>query len=74
MKRHSTSLSPRIRTLVAFSALLCSHNRKNAYALMCRQLKRKALPPEFFSEVLLHLTLFLGYPTVLEALGVLSHS
>jgi len=41
---------------------------------MCRQLKRKALPPEFFSEVLLHLTLFLGYPTVPEALGVLSHS
>jgi alkylhydroperoxidase/carboxymuconolactone decarboxylase family protein YurZ len=74
MKRLSTSLSPRIRTLVAFSAFLCLQERKNAYSLMSRQMKRTTLPAEFFSEVLIHLSLFLRYPAVLEALEVLSHS
>lgn len=74
MKRLSTSPSLRIRTLVAFSAFLCLQKRKNAYSLMSRQMRGTTLRAEFFSEVLIHLSLFLGYPAVLEALEVLSHS
>lgn len=72
MKRHSTNLSPRIKSLVAFTAFLSLQKRKNAYSLMCRQLDRNKQPPELFSEALLHLSLFLGYPPILEGLEVLS--
>lgn len=40
---------------------------------MRRQLGRDKLPAEFFSEILLHLSLFLGYPPFLEGLEVLTH-
>lgn len=72
MKQTSTNLTPRTKTLVSFAARLSLQKRKSAYTLMRRQLDGGGLEPEFFAEVLLHLSLFLGYPPLLEGLEVLS--
>jgi alkylhydroperoxidase/carboxymuconolactone decarboxylase family protein YurZ len=73
MRQHTTTLTLRTNALVSFAANLSLQNRKSAFALMRRALAQKRLPPEFFSEALLHLSLFLGYPPILEGLEVLSH-
>jgi 4-carboxymuconolactone decarboxylase len=42
--------------------------RKRARALVTREIRRRGLSPQFFSEVYIHLSLFLGYPLMLEGL------
>lgn len=72
MKRPSPDLTERLRILVLFSVLLAKQDRRRAYDVLRESVRKGSLPPGLFSELLLHLSLFLGYPPYLEGLGVLS--
>lgn len=72
MNRSTPLLTERLRILALFSALLAMQDRREAHDLLRKCLRSGQLPPEFFSELLLHLSLFLGYPPLLEGLEVLA--
>jgi alkylhydroperoxidase/carboxymuconolactone decarboxylase family protein YurZ len=58
----------RIRTLASVAALYAVRKRTAAFAIIRRSLRSKSFPPRFFSELLIHLSLFLGYPVMLDGL------
>src|SRR5512137_1152774 len=62
------SLTRRLRVLVQLAAFNAMGQRKRARLLVTRELRRSGLSPEFFSEVYIHLSLFLGYPLMLDGL------
>jgi 4-carboxymuconolactone decarboxylase len=68
MPPQRTVLSRRIRILVTISILYALRKRVKARMIVQRVLAREELPPAFFAELFIHLSLFLGYPTMLDGL------
>jgi len=68
MPTQSRSLPIRFRLLAIVSALYATRERAKAFVHIERSLRQKRLPASFFSELFIHLSLFLGYPTMLDGL------
>jgi 4-carboxymuconolactone decarboxylase len=68
MPPQSRSLPIRFRLLVIVSALYATRNRAKAFLYIKRTLRQRRLPASFFSELFIHLSLFLGYPAMLDGL------
>ena len=68
MRRRRESLSHRNRVLTEISALYAVRERPKAAVIVQRELRQKKPSPKFFSELFIHLSLFLGYPAMLEGL------
>jgi 4-carboxymuconolactone decarboxylase len=68
MPRRKEILSHRNRVLTEISVLYAMRKRLKAGAIVQRELRRGKLAPKFFSELFIHLSLFLGYPAMLEGL------
>jgi 4-carboxymuconolactone decarboxylase len=62
------SLDRRYRILVKTVALYALGKRTRSHAIVSRSLRSRAVPPQFFSELFIHLSLFLGYPSMLDGL------
>jgi hypothetical protein len=58
----------RCRILVKTVALYALGKRTRGHAIVSRSLRSRAVPPQFFSELFIHLSLFLGYPSMLDGL------
>jgi 4-carboxymuconolactone decarboxylase len=65
-------LAPRIRLLTTLSALYTISERERASRVLERAVRKKLYPFRFFSETFIHLSLFLGYPAMLDGLERLS--
>jgi 4-carboxymuconolactone decarboxylase len=73
MRPKQKVLSRRILILVKVSALYSKAEREKAHRIVHRELSRGGLSPTFFSELFIHLSLFLGYPATLDGLESLAH-
>ncbi|MGA3243540.1 MAG: carboxymuconolactone decarboxylase family protein [Bacteroidota bacterium] len=61
-------LTPRTRLITTVSSLYTVRKREKAFRAVERALRKKAYPIRFFSEIFIHLSLFLGYPAMLDGL------
>jgi len=61
-------LTPRTRLLTTISSLCTIREREKAFRIVERALRRNAYPARLFSEIFVHLSLFLGYPVMLDGL------
>ncbi len=68
MPTQSRSLPIRFRLLATVSTLYVTRDRAKAFVHVERSLRQRTLPASFFSELFIHLSLFLGYPTMLDGL------
>ena len=68
MHLRQRSLSRRSFVLVKISALYALRERVKARAIVLRELRSGKPSPRFFSELFIHLSLFLGYPAMLDGL------
>jgi 4-carboxymuconolactone decarboxylase len=73
MRPKQRALSRRILVLVKISALYSLREREKAHRMVHRELQRGDLSPRFFSELFIHLLLFLGYPAMLDGLECVAH-
>jgi len=64
----SRYLKKRERYCVVISALNAVGRRQEAILLLQNAIKNHRIPASFFTELYIHLSLFLGYPTMLEGL------
>ncbi len=65
-------LAPRVRLLTTLSSLYTIGERERASRVVERAVRKKLYPFRFFSETFIHLSLFLGYPAMLDGLERLS--
>lgn len=68
MPTQSRSLPIRFRLFAIVSALYATRDRAKAFVHVERSLRQRSVPASFFSELFIHLSLFLGYPTMLDGL------
>jgi alkylhydroperoxidase/carboxymuconolactone decarboxylase family protein YurZ len=61
-------LTSRTRLLTTISSLYTIREREKAFRVIERAIRRNAYPMRFFSEIFIHLSLFLGYPVMLDGL------
>jgi len=61
-------LTSRAGLLTKIAALCTIRKRETAFRLVEQALREKAFPRRFFSELFIHLSLFLGYPAMLDGL------
>lgn len=64
----SHRLTFREKQCILIAALLTIGKRQEAFSAMKRAIENDKLPRKFFSELLLHLSLFLGFPVMLDGL------
>lgn len=64
----SRHLSLRQQYCLAIASLVTVGERSRAYRLVLRGRTRHKIPQRFFAELFIHLSLFLGYPVMLEGL------
>jgi len=62
------SLPIRFHLVAIVSALYATRDRAKAFVHIEGSLRQGRLPIHFFSELFIHLSLFLGYPTMLDGL------
>ena len=62
------SLPIRFHLAAIVSALYATRDRAKAFVHIEGSLRQGRLPIHFFSELFIHLSLFLGYPTMLDGL------
>ena len=67
MRSQRHTLTPRIRVSTKIAALYALGRREEAAKSLRNAITRYRLPRAFFSELFLHLSLFLGYPAMLDA-------
>jgi len=68
MARQNPPLPVRIRLLAQISTFYAIGKKEKAKRLITRALRTKDAPPLLFSELFIHLSLFLGYPAMLDGL------
>ena len=64
----SLNLTKRQKYCVAVSALYAVGLRNHGNTVLEKAIRRDRIPPHLFSELFIHLSLFLGFPTMLEGL------
>ncbi|HAL57528.1 MAG TPA: hypothetical protein DCP63_13930 [Bacteroidetes bacterium] len=69
---NSDTLNRRERYSVSMASFIALGNKEEAYRLMRHGIVREHLPRRMFSELFLHLSLFVGYPAMLDGLEELS--
>ncbi len=68
----NTLLTTRERYCIQISSQLADFRRKEVVVLLRKGLVRDELPVLFFEEIMVHLSLVLGYPTLIEGMSLLS--
>jgi 4-carboxymuconolactone decarboxylase len=65
-------LDDRQRLCIVLSALSTQGKREQVLNVLGQAIKQRQAPPTFFSELFIHLSLLLGFPTMLDGLEKLS--
>ena len=63
-----STLPTRVRLLTQIAALYALRRRAKAFDLVRMSIQSRTTPKSFFSELFIHLSLFLGYPAMLDGL------
>lgn len=72
MTQKSRALSDRLRLLLTITAYLTLDRRQEAFRMAVDAMRARRLTRRSVSELLLHLSLFLGYPVMLEGLEAIN--
>ncbi|HTY35671.1 MAG TPA: carboxymuconolactone decarboxylase family protein [Bacteroidota bacterium] len=68
MPSQTNQLSARLEIIARMTTLCAVRRRQEAFLLIKHFLRNKRCSPRFFKELLIHLSLFFGYPLLLEGM------